>query len=317
LAKDALGFLHPGLWISGEDIAARMGVSRAAVWKQVRALRASGYRIESSPRRGYRLLETDLLDPSRVSSGLKTKFIGSKLHYFQEVESTNDVARSLADSCPDGTVVLAEVQTRGRGRLARSWSSPPGGIWMSVVLKPRLPLSQAYRVNMAVGLAVTSALSCLYELEGKIKWPNDILVNGRKISGILLEVRAELDRLDYVIAGVGLNVNVDPSRFPEDWHATSISDQLGGNVSRTELIQEILRGIEEAYLNLESEEIIEEWRNLSDTTGRYVRISSTEGDLEGEAVGLGEDGSLCLKTKRGLQRVLAGDCLHLRGQEKA
>jgi BirA family biotin operon repressor/biotin-[acetyl-CoA-carboxylase] ligase len=317
LGQNALSFLSPNIWISGEEIALQLGVSRAAVWKQVRALRASGYRIESSPRRGYRLQQTDRLDPEGIRSGLKTKFVGSELHYFQEVESTNDVARSLADSCPDGTVVLAEVQTRGRGRLARSWSSPPGGIWMSVVLKPRLPLSQAYRVNMAVGLAVTSALSCLYELEGKIKWPNDILVNGRKISGILLEVRAELDRLDYVIAGVGLNVNVDPSRFPEDWHATSISDQLGGNVSRTELIQEILRGIEEAYLNLESEEIIEEWRNLSDTTGRYVRISSTEGDLEGEAVGLGEDGSLCLKTKRGLQRVLAGDCLHLRGQEKA
>lgn len=317
MAHGALCFLCPGLWISGEEIAAQMGVSRAAVWKQVRALRASGYRIESSPRRGYRLLEADRLDPERIRSGLQTKFLGRELHYFREVESTNDVSRSLAESCPDGTVVLAEVQTRGRGRLARSWASPPGGIWMSVVLKPALPLSRAYRANMAVSLAVAKALSRLYQLRAAIKWPNDILIGGRKISGILMEVRAELDRLDYVIAGVGLNVNIDPSRFPAEWNATSISDQLGHDVSRTELVQEILREIEEAYLKLGSEEIFEEWRSLSATTGRYVRISSLEGDFEGEAVSLGEDGSLCIKTENGLQRVLAGDCLHLRGREEA
>jgi BirA family biotin operon repressor/biotin-[acetyl-CoA-carboxylase] ligase len=188
---------------------------------------------------------------------------------------------------------------------------------MSVILKPALPLSQAYRVNMAVSLAVARALSRLYQLEGRIKWPNDILTDGRKISGILMEVRAELDRLEYVIAGVGLNVNIDPNRFPAEWNATSISDQLGHDVSRTELVQEILSGIEEAYLNLGSEEILEEWRSLSATTGRYVRISSIDGDFEGEAVSLGEDGSLYLKTEKGLQRVLAGDCLHLRGREEA
>jgi BirA family biotin operon repressor/biotin-[acetyl-CoA-carboxylase] ligase len=316
LAKDALSFLRPGLWTSGEEIAALLGVSRAAVWKQVRTLRAKGYRIESSPRRGYRLQQTDRLDPERISCGLQTKIVGSELHYFQEVESTNQVASSMTESCPDGTIVLAEVQTKGRGRLARSWASPPGGIWMSVVLKPALPLSQAYRVNMAMSLAVARALFSLYQLEGKIKWPNDILIGGRKISGILLEVRAELDRLDYVIAGVGLNVNLDPSQLPAECNATSVSDQLGYEVSRTELVQEILCGLDEAYINLEKEEIAEDWRGLSDTIGRYVRISSLEGDLEGEALGLGEDGSLLLKTEKGLQRVLAGDCLHLRGREE-
>jgi BirA family biotin operon repressor/biotin-[acetyl-CoA-carboxylase] ligase len=294
-----------------------MGVSRAAVCKQVRALRTSGYRIESSPRKGYRLLDADRLDPAQIRSGLITRFLGRELRYFQEVESTNDEARSLAESCPDGTVVLAEVQTRGRGRLARSWASPPGGIWMSVVLKPALPLSQAYRVNMAVSLAVARALSRLYQLEVKIKWPNDILVGGRKISGILMEVRAELDRLDYVIAGVGLNVNIDPNQFPREWNATSISNQLGCEVSRTELVQEVLRGMEEAYLHMGSEEILEEWRAISATTGRYVRVSSLDGDLEGKAESLGEDGSLYLRTESGLQRVMAGDCLHLRGREEA
>jgi BirA family biotin operon repressor/biotin-[acetyl-CoA-carboxylase] ligase len=316
LAQDALSFLRPGLWISGEEIAVRLGVSRAAVCKQVRALRASGYRIDSSPRRGYRLLEADLLDPERIASGLQTRFLGRELRCFQEVESTNDVARSLAESCPDGTVVLAEVQTKGRGRLARSWASPPGGIWMSVVLKPALPLSQAYRVNMAVSLAVTRALSRQYQLEGKIKWPNDILVRGRKISGILMEVRAELDRLEYVIAGVGLNVNIDPNRFPREWNVTSVSEELGGEVSRTELVQEILCGMEEAYLHLRSEEILEEWRAASATKGRYVRVRSPDGVLEGKAESLGEDGSLYLRTEKGLQRILAGDCLHLRGREE-
>jgi len=312
LAQQILSFLQPGIWVSGEEIAGRLGVSRAAVCKKVRALRARGYRIDSAPRRGYRLLQADFIDPERIRRSLQAKLVGRELHYFQEVESTNQVAGSLAESCPDGTVVLAEVQSRGRGRLARSWASPPGGIWMSIVLKPALPLAQVCRVNMAVSLAVTRALSRLYRLEGRIKWPNDILIEGRKVSGVLMEVRAELDRLDYVIAGVGLNVNLDPARFPAGWNATSISDQLGHNVDRTDLVAEILCRLEEAYLNLESREILEEWRALSATTGRIVRISSTEGDLEGEAVGLGEDGSLCIKTERGLQRVLAGDCLHLR-----
>jgi BirA family biotin operon repressor/biotin-[acetyl-CoA-carboxylase] ligase len=316
LALDPLSFLRPGIWISGEEIAARMGVSRAAVCKKVRTLRARGYRIDSSPRRGYRLQQADFIDPERIRRSLEAKLVGRELRYLQEVESTNQVASSLADSCPDGTVVLAEVQTRGRGRLARSWASPPGGIWMSIVLKPALPLSQVYRVNMAVSLAVTRALSSLYRLEGRIKWPNDILVGGRKISGTLLEVKAELDRLDYVIAGVGLNVNIDPAQFPAEWNATSVSDQLGADVDRTDLVAEILCRLEEAYLILGSREILEEWRALSATAGRMVRISSAEGDLEGEAVGLGEDGSLYIKTDNGLKRVLAGDCLHQRGLEE-
>jgi BirA family biotin operon repressor/biotin-[acetyl-CoA-carboxylase] ligase len=313
---DILSFLDPGIWVSGEEIASQLGVSRAAVCKKVRALRTRGYRIDSSPRRGYRLQQADRLDPERIQSSLRTKLVGRELHYFQEVESTNQVAGSLAESCPDGTAVLAEVQTRGRGRLARSWASPPGGIWMSIVLKPALSLAQVYSVNMAVSLAVTRALSRLYRLEGRIKWPNDILVGGRKISGILMEVRAELDRLDYVIAGVGLNVNIDPAQFPPEWNATSVSDQLGHNVDRTDLVAEILCRLEEAYLILGSREILEEWRALSATAGRMVRISSAEGDLEGEAVGLGEDGSLCIKTEKGLQRVLAGDCLHQRYREE-
>ena len=144
-----------------------MGISRAAVWKQIRALRARGYQIESSPRKGYCLLEADRIDPARIRSGLQTRFLGRELHYFQEVESTNDVSRSLARELPGRHRRSGRDPDQGKGRLSRSWASPPGGIWMSLILKPEMPLAQAYRVNMAVSVAVARALSRLYQLEGR------------------------------------------------------------------------------------------------------------------------------------------------------
>ncbi len=297
-------------------MASKLGITRAAVWKQIRNLRRNGYEIEASTRKGYHLTyKPDLLDANLISSGLKTKWLGKDLCSFLEVNSTNETARSLTSSCQNGTVILAETQTRGRGRLSRPWSSPPGGIWMSLVLKPEMPLAEVYQINMAVSVAVSRAIFSLLGLKAGIKWPNDLLIQERKICGILMEISAEVGRLDYAVVGLGINANVELSRFPEEWRATSLSHELGREVSRVDLIQEILLEIEEAYGKMGSREIYEEWRSRSVTIARAVRINSNSGDLVGVVEDLAEDGALLLKTENGCQRVLAGDCIHLRALE--
>lgn len=315
LGSDLLSYLASGSWVSGEEIASNLGVSRAAVWKQVQALRTKGYQIESSTNKGYRLgANQDVLDHELIRRGLETDFVGKDLRYFREVRSTNETAREIAADCVNGTVVLAEVQTKGRGRLSRSWHSPSGGIWMSLVLKPEIPLAQAYRINMAVSVAIARAMLRLYGIRAGIKWPNDILVNDRKLCGILTEVSAETDRLEYAVVGVGINANVDVKDFAADWNATSLSIELDSQVSRTKLIQTLLAEIEKAYKQMGSKNTYLEWRDHSVTLGRRVRVTSSEGDIEGRAVHLSEDGALGIELvgKPGIRWIVAGDCVHLR-----
>jgi BirA family biotin operon repressor/biotin-[acetyl-CoA-carboxylase] ligase len=299
-------------------MAAKLGISRSAVWKKIINLRKRGYEIEASTKKGYHLTcRPDLLDADMILSDLKTKWLGRDLRSFSEVNSTNEVAKSLAPSCQNGTVILAETQTQGRGRLSRHWSSPPGGVWMSLVLKPEMPLARVYQINMAVSVAVSRAIFSLLGLEAGIKWPNDLLIRDRKICGILMEVSAEVGRLDYAVVGLGINANVSLCNFPDEWMSTSIARELGHEVNRLDLIQRILMDIEEAYEMMGSIEIYEEWRRRSITLGRCVCITSNSGTLVGVVEDLNEDGALLLRTESGRQRVLAGDCIHLRAQEAA
>jgi BirA family biotin operon repressor/biotin-[acetyl-CoA-carboxylase] ligase len=317
-SQEILAFLAAGEWVSGEAMASRMKVSRAAVWKQIRILRKRGYEVESSTRKGYRLArKPDILDAELIRLSLKTKWLGRDLRCFEHVTSTNEVARSLIPEAACGTVILAETQSRGRGRLSRPWSSPPGGIWMSLILKPGMPLAQAYQINMAVSVAVSKAIFALTGLEAGIKWPNDLLVREKKICGILMEIGAELDRLDWAIVGLGINVNVDLSCFPEQWRSTSLSGELGHDISRSDLISRILLEIEDALETMGSEKLHEEWRIRSATLGRRVRIFSEAGEIVGDVVDLAGDGALLLQTGAEMKRVLAGDCIHLRPLEAA
>jgi BirA family transcriptional regulator, biotin operon repressor / biotin---[acetyl-CoA-carboxylase] ligase len=311
-------------------MASRLGISRAAVWKQIRALRKRGYEIESSTRKGYRLAKKyDILDTDLIQSGLGTRWLGRDLRCLAEVTSTNDVARGVARESRNnavdgtangevnskGTVILAQTQTQGRGRLSRPWKSSPGGVWMSLILKPQMPLDRVYRINMAVSVAISRAFFDLYGLVAGIKWPNDLLIGEKKICGILMEVSAEVDRLEYVVIGIGINANVDTSDYPAEWKTTSLCQELGREVSRVELIQKILLEIEDSYQRMDSKEIWKEWRDRSATLGRRVRINSVFGDIVGEAVDLAEDGALMIQSQDGPHRVLAGDCIHLRALE--
>jgi BirA family biotin operon repressor/biotin-[acetyl-CoA-carboxylase] ligase len=304
-----------GSWTSGQELARSLKISRAAVWKQVQSLRVEGYEIEAS-RKGYRLASMpDLISEDLVKAGLETKFVGRTILSRSSVTSTNAEAKRIAPSAENGTVVVAEVQTVGRGRMERSWHSPKGGVWMSVILKPHIPPALASRVNMAAAVALARALEGLYGLDVRIKWPNDLLVGEMKVSGILTEIGAEMDSLDYAVVGIGINANLDPDLFPEEWKATSISRLLGRDVLRARLVQRVLEELEGACEEVEAsfDQVYEEWKDRSATLGRRVRIITRSGEFEGRAAALEADGALVVRRDDGpFERVIAGDCVHLR-----
>lgn len=315
-AADALSFLVRGEWVSGEDIARRQGISRAAVWKQIQALRRRGYKIASSTRRGYLLMDQpDRLDAARINKDLTTRWLGRDILILAEASSTNSVAVSSIGQRKSGSIILAETQKEGRGRLSRSWASPPGGIWMSLVLRPEIPLYRVYRINMAATVSICRAICIQLGLQAGIKWPNDILIREHKVCGILIELGAQVDRLDYAVVGVGLNANNDIAAFPSQWRSTSLAAELGRSIDRCALIAAILNEMEKAIDDMESREVYEEWRSRSLTLGKRVRICSAEGDLVGQVVDLDQDGALILKQGQHRKRVLAGDCIHLRPED--
>lgn len=310
--------LNKGKPVSGETLASEHSVSRAAVWKQVQALRDEGYMIRSSTKEGYTLVGSpDALTPAEIKAGLKTSIIGKNIHYFKEIESTNILAREMAGSVDEGTVVIAESQTGGRGRLGRKWISPEGGIWLSVVLKPKLQPQYAPRITLLAGVAVAKTIRS-YGLPAKIKWPNDVLINGKKVAGILTEIGAEMDSIQYVVVGVGIDANVDTETFPEEFRdsSTSLKNELGSDINRVEFVQKLLFGLESLYMKFQKEgfsSIMEEWRMMSATIGEWVKITNQTRTIYGEAIGVDGEGALILETGEGkLEKIVAGNCEHLR-----
>lgn len=314
--------------ISGQEIAERLGISRTAVWKHIQALRRLGYSIEGRSRAGYYLTgRADVLGPEEIRRRLSTRFLGRQVLYYPLVGSTNDVAKEVAEKgAPEGTLVVADQQSAGRGRLKRSWFSPPGsGIWMSLILRPRVSLAQAPRYTLVVGVAVAEAIRSLTGLAAGIKWPNDVLIRGRKVAGILTELRAEPEAVAYAIVGVGINVSQPADAFPPELRgiATSIAAELGqahGSepaVTRAELIADILNRLEADYLSLPPTGLgvlRQRWVNLSVTLGEPVAISDVGGEIfRGRAVDLQEDGSLVVEGERGERRAfIAGEVTLLR-----
>ena len=306
-------------FVSGEAISDKLGLSRAAVWKHVNALRAQGYRIDALPARGYRLVEIpDRLGELELRPLLNTHDIGEGLHWFEEVGSTNDVAKKLADEgVAHGEVVVAESQTAGRGRRGRAWASPPGrNLYMSVVLRPDLPPSRAAELTLLASVAVCQAVRQAGVSAG-IKWPNDLVCGGRKLAGILTELAADPDRVQWIVLGIGVNVNLRGDDLPADLRpiATSLAIERGAPVPRALFAAAVLSALEE-WLDRHAEEgfapVRAAWKEMSDTLGREVRVRSNAVDLEGLAEDVDEGGALLVRTSAGLERVLAGDVEMLR-----
>lgn len=306
-------------FVSGEAISDKLGLSRAAVWKHVEQLRSRGYRIDAMPARGYRLREIpDRLTPLELRPLLGTRDLGQVLHCFDEVSSTNDVARELAEAdAAHGEVVVAERQTAGRGRRGRPWASPPGrNLYLSAVLRPDLPPQRAPEITLVASVALCDVVRQA-GVEAGIKWPNDLLASGRKLAGILTEMASEPDRLSWVVLGVGVNLNARPEDFPPELRAeaTSVAIERGQPAPRALFAAALLKALEE-WLDRHGDAgfapVREAWRERSVTLGRTVRVSTEGRDLEGVAEDIDESGALLVRAGERLERVVAGDVKLLR-----
>ena len=303
-------------FISGESIAGELGISRTAVWKHIQKLREHGYEIISSERRGYQLKDApDLLLPSEIQIGLDTQIIGKAMKYFPSVDSTNHVAKALAyHGAEEGTIVVAEEQDSGKGRLDRNFYSPRGkGIWFSVILRPKFLPHDAPKFTLMAAVAVAEAMA-RFNLKAEIKWPNDIMFDGRKLVGILTEITGELARINYMVIGIGINVNMSRADFPEELQdvAASLSEMNGEILSRVEIFRAVLEEFDKLYLEVKAEgfdKVIDRWKKYNVTLGKNVRVISA-GDGEsftGKAIDLDEDGALVVETSQGQRTVYAGD----------
>ena len=288
--------------VSGPEMAADLDVSRAAVWKHVEALREAGFGIESRGD-GYVLSAVPEFGAGSVEYGLSAPV---EIEYHDSIPSTNDRARELAVSGADGVAVLADEQTGARGRLDREYASPSGGIWLSLVRRPDLPPARVPIYTLAAAVAAAEAL-CGVGVDADIKWPNDVLVDGEKLVGILTEMEGEADRVSWIVVGIGINANVDGAAVPEA--ATTIRERVG-DVDRAALTRELLERFEE--LVSAPEDVLAAWRAAASTLGRRVRVETPGGEVVGEAVDVEFPGTLVVATEDGERRVSAGDCEHLR-----
>jgi BirA family biotin operon repressor/biotin-[acetyl-CoA-carboxylase] ligase len=295
--------------VSGPELAERLDVSRASVWKHVEALREAGFEI-SGEEAGYELVAVPEYGGPAIEYGLDAPF---EVEYHEALPSTNDRARELADDGAGDVVVVAGEQTGGRGRLDREWSSPPGGIWLSLVVRPDLPPAHVPLLTLAAAVAVTTAAREA-GVDAGIKWPNDVLVAAdseeRKLSGVLTEMEGEADRVEWVVVGVGVNADVDAADLPEG--ATSLREQVD-EVDRRAFVQRLLETFDD--MRGAPGEILAAWTDDALTLGRRVRVETPGRTLEGEALRVEHPGTLVVDTDEGEVRVHAGDCEHLRPVE--
>jgi BirA family biotin operon repressor/biotin-[acetyl-CoA-carboxylase] ligase len=293
-------------YLSGETLCQQLGVSRVTIWKHIRSLKKDGYVIEASPK-GYKLLSSpDLLLPCEFPD------LEQRIHYFPEIGSTMDAARELAKKGEEeGTIVIAEAQTRGRGRLSREWLSPEGGIYFTIILRPKISPAYAPRINLMAAIAVAATIRKLFGLKADLKWPNDVLIAGKKVCGILAEMDAEMDVVNFVNVGMGINANNSVTRFKKT--ATSLKEALGREISRKEFLSALIGEIERRQPLLMEADFLKEWKRLSATLNKEVRVMSMGEELTGQAIDIDATGALILKGKDGsLRTVVVGDCIHLR-----
>jgi len=306
-----------GGFVSGSDLAELLGVSRTAVWKQVAALKAEGYVIETERGLGYRLVSMPGgVGEGEVTVALTTSWLGRTLVSKASTSSTNSDAAELGRSgAPEGTVVIADAQTAGRGRLGRTWVSKPGmNLYMSVLLRPTIVPAAAPQLALVAGLAVAESLEA-EDLAPTIKWPNDVLLDGKKVCGILTELEAEADRVEFVVVGIGVNLNSELADFPPELHerATSMLIAAGRRIDRAAFTALLLARLERCYERFRSEgfgALSKEWAARSALTGRDITVDGAGGLVKGSYAGIDSEGALLLKEPGEdgrVHRVLAGD----------
>lgn len=303
-------------FISGENLSKDFGITRAAIWKYMNALKEEGYEITSISKKGYKLVNSpDILRYEEVEEYLQTKYMGRNIRHYNTIDSTNKAAKSLAiEDIEEGTVVVSEEQTSGRGRLGRSWISPKSsGIWMSIILKPNINPMMASRVTLIGAAAVHKALEEI-GIDAKIKWPNDIVLNNKKLCGILTEMNGEMDKVNYIVMGIGLNANVDEEDFSDELKnmATSLKIEKNEQINRKELFAKILNNFEILYDEFKNHGNIESTVNIcrknSLLLGKEVRVINGNKIIIVKALDLDEDGELLVEYEdKSKGKIISGE----------
>ena len=304
-------------YISGEHLSRELGVSRTAVWKHITTLRNSGYLVEAVPSRGYRLISSpDIIDPHEIKAQLVSSRIGTRLEYTKATASTNADAFRVAEAgAIEGTVVLADFQTSGKGRRGRVWASPAGvNIYASVVLRPTIMPHEAPQLTFLSAVAVARAIEQTTELVPEIKWPNDLLISGKKVAGLLNEMSAETDGINFVILGIGVNLNMAADQFPDDLRhpATSLFLESGQRVDRVRFTSTMLNELDRLYAEFLEHgfgPVREEWQRRCNASGRQVLVNDSGTECTGGLfIGIDLDGALLLRSDDDrLHRITCGD----------
>ena len=309
---------HNSEYLSGQDLSDVLKISRVAVWKHIKKIKSLGYKIESKQKLGYRLVdETEKLLPWEITRNLKTELIGKRVYYFEEIDSTQNFAEQIAsDKKEDGTIIIAEKQTSGRGRLERKWTSPKGGIWFSLIIHPKFDISSSTLVPIAGAIALVKSIKSILDMDVSVKWPNDITLDGKKVAGMLVDAAFQANNIDYLILGVGINFDIDSkklerrlSKSPNFYGVNSLRKK-NDNTPPKFLLNEFLIQFEKTLVQLnkgEKSKIVKEWMKKTDSLGKKIVINTSEGKISGISQGIDNEGALKLKTSEGIKRIFVGD----------
>ncbi|MCV0411732.1 biotin--[acetyl-CoA-carboxylase] ligase [Nitrosarchaeum sp.] len=318
-----LSFLksHNTEYLSGQDLSDVLRISRVAVWKHIKKIRALGYKIESKQKLGYRLeSSTDKLLPWEITSGLKTKTFGKHMYYFDSVDSTQNHAMKIASEAIHGTMIIAEKQTNGKGRIGRKWISPKGGIWLSIILHPKFDMSLITLFPIASALALSNAIEKTLNIKSELKWPNDITINGKKVAGMLVDASIESNKIENMILGVGINYNVEVKQIekilkdtPNFYGVASLSE-YNNTIKPVLLVQSFLLELEEIFNQLNKgdvKKIIRDWTKKSSTIGQNIELITEDEKIKGKALKIDNDGALVISSNKKNKRITSGDIIHI------
>lgn len=312
---------HRFEYLSGEDLSEVLKISRVAVWKHIKKIQNLGYKIESKQNLGYRLTgTTDLLLPWEITDGLKTKQIGKKIYYFDSVDSTQNFASTISKNQEEnGSVIIAETQISGKGRQGRSWISPKGGIWLSVILHPKFDVGKVTLVPFAAAVALSSAIQKTLKIKTELRWPNDVTVKGKKIAGMIIDASIEATQIESLVLGVGINFKVNPVQIAKkiktgaNFYGVATLVDMNSKTKPAKLVQSFLEELEKILALLSGEntpQIISQWSKQSSTIGRDVSASTPNGKISGKAIRLDKDGGLIIKQNSKSVKITAGDVVY-------
>ena len=309
---------HDSEYLSGQDLSDVLKISRVAVWKHIKKIQTLGYKIESKQKLGYRLIDnTEKLLPWEITRDLKTQLIGKRVYYFEEIDSTQNFAQNIAaDKKENGTIIIAEKQTSGRGRLDRKWTSPKGGIWFSLIIHPKFDVSSSTLIPILSAVALSKSIKSVLDIETEVKWPNDITMNGKKVAGVLVDASFQTNSIDYLILGIGINFDIDTKKLEKRLTKTPNFygiDSLRGKEDKTppkKLLKEFLLQFEKNLFQLdkgEKSKIIKEWTKRAAGIGKKITINTSNGKISGISQGIDNDGALKVKTRNEIKKIYVGD----------